>query len=96
MQIEKQNELYYYKTNEQDKKIQIYMKTPGMFGDNEGLCDEKIGTIKYNDDIKQYEFHKSIFLERMSHEIIKGLDNIMTDLDVTKCKTKFKELTPTI
>jgi len=77
-----ENKLYYYKNSEQSKKIQIYMKVPGFFSsDNEGLVDEKIGTIKYNEDKKQYEFHKSFFLEGISHEVIQGLDKIMTELE---------------
>ena len=70
------NDIYYGKT--ESGKINVYITIPGTFG---GLQEEKIGIIKYNDNLKQYEFRKSFLTEHITHTIIQGLDKIMLELE---------------
>jgi len=68
-------ELSYERIN--DKKFIVYENRSDYFG---GEAKEKYGTITYNEELNQYQFKKSFFVEQMLSSQISELEKIMEEI----------------
>ena len=72
-------ELSYERIN--DKKFIVYENRSAYF---DGEAKEKYGTITYNEELNQYQFKKSFFVEQMLSSQISELERIMKEIDTKK------------